>query len=862
MARLTPASALVVALAALPSLALIGQQALPHRPAERGSTQDSYLRLLNSVFIRNNWLVSDGGNPPIVRLSDTAQQSRAAMAFYRNTPLKLDLRHPNPNLWRIQNGVVIQMSPYAHFQAIPFARKSVWQGDLLFRSDRDEPLQGEIASPNGAFRLSQRVAGQDEPSGAGVVRLNAFRDPLTGSGEALELWSGPVSIETPPLARVVLAGDTPLLRVTGRQGTAVLDGRTLRLGDSAALQPGSQLELERGRSSVALVARGAASDAVSVTEPLSDRYRAAGLDRFARHVESALNEAVSLGFPDDKDVHLSLDGALQGRLQSLLEAYCRPHGRFRAAMTVMDANTGEILALASYPGEAARQDDQNQDRGDLDRNQNFYALPVGSAAKVPISAAILAEHPELATLQVHPGPGDITSLMGVQVPTISDETSLDGHWITFDQFLKYSSNRFATALMILGSAAHPEDGRGPPTGADTYWLGGRERSALPMLPFAQQMGAGAVVLGEPEGKVLWPGRLHDLFGVDYEAPRVGARPDEFGDDSSDMAVWRDLLSDPSLAGGDRPPIFPDLRDVSPDREVFATNRIISFRSQYVPMILGSQEFAWTNIRLVEAYARVVTGRAVEPTLIQRSGREPPPPPLQALPLAAREAILSGMRQVVEPGGTAAYLAAGLQQLAALAPGEQIDLWGKTGTPSLELPMLTLGELAENELIRSGVLQLSSGRIVLRVSGRITAPDTRDAAAALKEDATARGILDRRHIRPAEILARAIRYNRNPGTGLYDIANGVLVQVHGAGGLSKQRDPKVFVFVLAVGAKGGGPPRRVLSVAINIEERWIPNHNEAVVFARCVLPSVLGPVLLGNQRSVQPMDGACRAQGLS
>lgn len=861
MFGLTRASALILALAAIPSLALVAQQLPPHPSAERAAGQDAYLRLLNSVFIRNNWLVSNGRNPPTVQLSDAARQSPEAMAFYNNSPLHTDMSRADPNLWSIRNGVVIQMSPFAHFQAIPFARKDVWRGNLLFRSDRDQPLQSEIASPSGAFRLSQRVAGQDEASGVGIVKANAFRDALIGSGEALELWPGPVSIETPPLVRIVLAGDTPLLRVTGAQGSAVLDGRTLRLGDSAALQPGSQLELKRGRSSVVLVARGAAADVVSVTQPLSDRYRAAGLDRFAKHVEAGLNEAVSQGFPADRDVRLSLDGALQTRLQALLDAYCQPHGRFRAAMTVMDANTGEILALASYPGEDTRRADEDQDRRDLERNQNFYALPVGSAAKVPISAAILAEHPELATLQVRPGPLDITSIMGVSLPAITDEASLAGERIGFEQFLKYSSNRFATALMILGSAPHPQDGRGPPTGSDTYWLDGRERTALPQLPFAQQAGAGGVVLGAPEGKLQWPGRLHDLFDVDYEAPRTGARPDEFGDDSSDMLVWRDLLSDPSLATGDAPPIFADLRDVSPDREVFATNRITSFRSEYVQMILGSQGFAWTNIRLAEAYARVVTGRAVEPTLIQRVGRWPPPAPLEALPLSARQTIMSGMRQVTDPHGTADALAPGLRQLRALAPGQQIDLWGKTGTPRLELPVLLPRQLAENDLIRAGVLQLRSGRIVLQLSGRTLAPEDRLAAAALRKDRTASAILDHRNVRPGEVLARASRYNSSPGPGLFEISNGVLVQVHGADGLSKQRDPKVFVFVVAVGAEGAGQPKRALSIAINIEQRWIAGNNESVVFARCILPSVLAPVLLGDPRAVQPMDGACHAQGL-
>jgi hypothetical protein len=851
--------------AAVPTLALLGQGLAPLAKPEGGVPPDAYLRLLNTVFIRNNWLVANPDGKPAVVLSDSARATPEAMDFYNGSPLHRDLERDDPGLWRIVNGVVVEMSPYAHYQPAPFAKKSAWRGALLFRTDRQTGGRAEITSATGSFRLVQRVAGAGPNRADGLARLDAFHAPLGGEGDTLELTPGdPTKFDT-PLVRIVLAGDTPLVRVTGRDGSASLDGRALRLGDTAAFPAGSQLTLRLGRESAAYVSRGAAVEAVSWRQPLADRYRAPGLERFARHVEAAMNEAVARGLPPERDLRLSLDAELQARLQRQLVDYCRSHGRFRAAMTVMDADTGEILALASYPGETGDRA-AAQDRGDLDRNQNFYRMPIGSAAKVPISAAILTEHPELRTLQVQgrPGAAQITDLMGLDLIPIQDEAVGLGGAIDFDSFLKYSSNRFATALMVLGAAAHPEDGQGPATGADTYRLDGTVRTHLPALPFAEHPGPNGVRLGALQQKLLWPGRLHDLFDIDYEAPRSGARVDEFGDDSSDMRPWRGLLCDPALAPGGRPPILSELRDVSPDREVFATNQIESFRADYVPMILGGQAWAWSNLRLAQSFARIVTGRPVEATLLQGTTATCGAGPSDAVPPEVRETLMHAMAKVVEPGGTAQALRPGIAELAALAPaGETIGLWGKTGTPSLELPRLTHRDEAENALIRAHLLQLREDHISVVSHGIPLAADNVLASQVLSADPEAREILDKWKVKAKSVLARAVRWNHEHAAGLYDIKNGVLVRVQGASALSKQHDPKIFAFVVGryPGQPGAGPARRALAVAINIEERWLPT-NESVMFARCVLPSTLAPVLFDDPRRSRPLAPECRRLGLS
>lgn len=863
MAGMRRIALLCAAVAAGPALALLGQAVLTPPKPPGPAPQDAYLRLLNSVFIRNGWLVANPAGKPTVGLTEAAKSTPEAMDFYNGSPLHRDLARDDPGLWRIVNGVVVEMSPYAHVQPPPFAPKSIWRGAILYRSGKAVGASAEITSGGGAFRLRQRVAGAP-PSRIEAGRVDAFA-PLSGEGDTLELWPGDPDAREAPMVRLVLAGDTPLVRVTGRDGAVSLDGRLLRFGDTAAFPAGAELTLRRGRKSVAFVSRGAPVQAVSWRQPLADRYRAPGLERFARHIETAMNEAVARGLPPDRDLRLSLDADLQTRLQRQLTDYCRNHGRFRAAMTVMDAQTGEILALATYPGETG-DSSVAQDRGDLDRNQNFFRMPIGSAAKVPISAAILTEHPELRTLQVQgkPGAEEITDLMGLDLAPIQDEAAGLGGWIDFDSFLKFSSNRYATALMVLGSAARPEDGQGPATGADTFRVDGKVHDHLPALPFDARPSDQGVRLGALERKILWPGRLHDLFDIDYEAPRSGARLDEFGDDSSDMRLWRGLLCDPTVAANGRPPVLSALRDVSPDREVFATNRIVSFRSDYAPMILGGQAWGWTNIRLAQSFARIVTGQAVEATLLQGAPAACGERSTQTVPPEVRQTLMHAMAKVIEPGGTAQALRPGLAELQALAPaGETIGLWGKTGTPSLELPRLTNREQAENALIRDHLLQLRDGRIVV-VAGESPLPaDTPAARRTLADSSAARAVLRRWGVSAGAVLARAVAFNRDHASGLYEIHNGVLARVQGASGVAKQHDPKIFAFVVGryAGAAGQTPPKRALAVAINIEERWLPT-NESVVFARCVLPATLAPALYDDPARVKPLSAECKRLGLS
>ena len=72
----------------------------------------------------------------------------------------------------------------------------------------------------------------------------------------------------------------------------------------------------------------------------------------------------------------------------------------------MDAKTGEVLALGTYPRDrsqlGARQAASLQPDPLIERNHNFARMPVGSVAKAPISLAILQANPELATLRIEP----------------------------------------------------------------------------------------------------------------------------------------------------------------------------------------------------------------------------------------------------------------------------------------------------------------------------------------------------------------------------------------------------------------------------------------------------------------------------
>jgi cell division protein FtsW (lipid II flippase) len=103
-----------------------------------------------------------------------------------------------------------------------------------------------------------------------------------------------------------------------------------------------------------------------------------------------------------RDVHLTVDARLQAEVASLTARALATTGASKAAVVVLDANSGEVLSSVSYPWPADREGAPPQSPGNADAllDRARYGLyPPGSTFKLITAAAALRLDPALHSLQ-------------------------------------------------------------------------------------------------------------------------------------------------------------------------------------------------------------------------------------------------------------------------------------------------------------------------------------------------------------------------------------------------------------------------------------------------------------------------------
>jgi hypothetical protein len=851
-----------LALAAPLALVLLAPS---HDPESYVYSATGYTRLIEDVFIPENFLEYtknfDSDDLPIVRLSPQAANVDSVRRFVANSYLRDDLRRND--VWELKAGH-LHINPNAHNIALPLTARPEWTGNLLFHHGGE--LRATLSGPSETtlVPLTRKLA----PADPQVVIRDPFRPgpPLANAVRLDFNYGGAAG----GVARVFLLGEDMWVRSEQNpQANLFVDGRLVPPGTYRRLPPGAELQFQTGNLSKFYFSRGVTGANVFVShyQPLAGRIRLPLLEWFALRFETEMDHLVTQnGAQADlspaararnravlgADVTTSLDADLQTALQRKLEDFVAPglaheNGRgFPAAITVMDAKTGQILALASYPAAPAQ---GAGTRRAWEENQNFVNLPIGSAAKPLFSSAILEIWPELATLQIPaPASGAHDDLLGLPIaPSLNEEASFGGGWICFDDYLQRSSNIYAATLMMLATAADPTkpDAAAP---SSPYRLLGHDYDHLPTL----QIEAGNV-LDTISCCVKWGDELARLYDVRVEdierLENVGGESSIFADDRYDKAIWRPMLAalpDARFLRQD------NLNAVSPARVNLQMNNVRNFRTEYLTLILGASTSRWNNVKLAEAYARLVTGKRV----VARLTEDGPAPESMTgcnttrdadglFCAAERDRLLHALALVALPPGTA-----GGQVGPRLAPlieeaarrGEVIGFYSKTGTPKIPDAVNTPEAAAVRQLGRDGVLRLDAAGHMIVALGNTThdlrrATDVAPALAAIEADSAVFQSIGRGRALLRKVLTRALAFNRarlpSQGAQLFRIVNRKVAGV--PVGEGKQHEGRVYAFVIGVWPKSAernaathevdanAPPLRALSVAINIQDNWVGEH---------------------------------------
>jgi hypothetical protein len=701
-------------------------------------------------------------------------------------------------------GELLRVNASYHNQRLPTYRASSWTGRLFLRQTA---AATSLSSGERTLEITRPPLDQLPLEG------RDYQDVWFGAGRAEDARSPRLALKMleagRAFAQMTPLGDATRLEVIGARPSLRLNGCPLGQGDLVRLDGGDALRLrlegdggrlrldERYQVETAGEA-GLLSFVTTVNGEVRRRtYRgrlgmaeeiAAALDTAVLNTAVLNTAAIGGGGRDDFDVHLTLDAFLDHALNRLLGDYAegRYRGRpLRAAVTVLEAETGRALALASYPSAAdvpGLRLRRASDAHPLALNHNFDHHPVGSAAKPLLAAAALATRPELAALEVPCfGGGSPPDLLGfpiaaARIPGDCRGVGDDGR-VDLTEFLRVSSNRYMLYLGLLALAEwqggmplpDPEGDLLAP--GDRYLVGGRSGERRPWLPVVKDATGDSTELADVADRRFFQ-RFSSLFGVGFHYRR------ESPGAQIDLAPWRPALAaagGEAAAGGVDEETALAFSPVAAEEVNLRANLIQQLRQDLYTTLLGIGNHRWSNLQLAAAFARLATGRTdLVPRLVERvtvptadggeevlwSLEETVRPPGEGAPgtVAAglaephRRLVLAGMRQVVEhPSGTADDLARPLAELAAAAPpGVEYRLLAKTGTPSDLVGSLERGatvhdpaavvRTAYGDFVESGVLALvversqggETSRLVLTlwVEGQGGSRQVVDLAAAL------------------------------------------------------------------------------------------------------------------------------------
>jgi hypothetical protein len=749
-----------------------------------------------NLFIENRWLrlvaPSDNGvdgpkrAAPLIRFEPPEDPAQAAIAreFYEKSFLKGDVqafnnaRSPQDLLvFHYVGEQLARIDPNAHVSRPPQARRGRWTGQLLYAPStvvRNLSLQAVDASDPSVEveELCEPVVNEShrsrielftgkpasDPRGA-IVRFDA-----PGTGLVAELWRMGngilLKMQAGPSADVSV-------RINGRL-LEKSPGQIFHLPRDAVLVFEDTRVAQRGRDRRhAWIVRDS-DDPDVIYDARGRLWRNAGrnplMPRVVRVLSSvAANETSDVG----ASVTLTLLRSMDQSAAEILRKNADPNGsgvaRAPAAITLMDANTGALLALPSWP------EIDDRSLADLDAesapaNHNFTRLAIGSVAKVLVAAPILDTDPRLLSLKLQPRDGThFDSVLGIPLGRAIKD-SRPGQELDLHTGLYASSNRYAISLLTIGSAdpGLATDGRRRiESRYDWYSLGGKPVGERPPH-----------LLFEPDGRdpplsvqsLKWVERLTNLFDV-YSASMQQDRVTR-------QYIWSHLP--PSL----RPRQGSRLLDtISPEYENLRLEAIrrAQFTTGFVSVVLGGGESRWTNVAVAEAFATLVRNRPVRAFVVSASKEQRPDPTRgqgwRPLKREVHEALTQALTAVPSRGTARSVLNDTRSKLAAAAcaRNEAFALLGKTGTPELEESVRSPGAVLFNQMADDGLFEWGKTTRQVSYNAFSRSPLTATDLAALSQRRRSGEGLPAEHFR---------KYFENPSEAVRESARRCRVSLDG------------------------------------------------------------------------------------
>jgi hypothetical protein len=350
-------------------------------------------------------------------------------------------------------------------------------------------------------------------------------------------------------------------------------------------------------------------------------------------------------------------------------------GSRRMAVTLMDSNTGELLALASDygtpqdPNDSAAANNPASDR----ENLNLPRHVIGSAIKPFTAAASLYSFNDLYQMTLIDKRSNKQLLFGMPMGGKKGIAGHDGATtIEWSGFIAPSDNLYALSLALLGMC-NTESGRRLPRFEQNGSI------QLASSPLRLELTDSGTSLGKPEwspSNMFNPSAVGGERHVNYlETTPLASKLDELFDTrarkdvqkgSYANSMWADVVKDKNLLN--KPGSFDK---VSPEITNFAFADVTNFTELRSILLgggfnpdesltpYGSIGGEWSNVFLAQSMARIVTGRKINARILANGEPTPEASAGEWFPGAERaqwrEALLHELEGVVYstlPKGTA------------------------------------------------------------------------------------------------------------------------------------------------------------------------------------------------------------------
>jgi cell division protein FtsI/penicillin-binding protein 2 len=674
-------------------------------------------------------------------LFDESRASQKQVRFYKESNrLRRDLNQFNETgsgFFEVRLDGNIYIAKQFHNFSLPYPERPGWKGSLSLDGEKLPAL----VSPNLYLGFSA-TEGDGTPNASQFATLSrqAWTKPSRNQthyrSRVYELLGNDTIVAT-----FIMTGDQVLMTFVDMQQTLIyLNGTIINSGATSSLEAvrqrraesrvgdklppktlplrdgdrlrlvhkptGAETPLRFGRYAGNMVSRRWLEDGREIN--VVDPELAAELP-YVEQLHQALNNYVR-SHPDPSkigqpNIRLTLDHNLHQNLNKEFLQDVRNFDSNRsnipdiqlqpACLTVMNAYTGEVLAMPSYP---APQDIENLRKKTINKtirgvtdarlrrlstNQNLVLTPIGSTTKPLFAAAIWETNPELSKLVIQEPKGQRQTIAGYQ---LAEPFSTNGpRQVDSKGFLRMSSNDYTMHLAILmlhknvriDRNGQPVFGDGSAANLGSYFKddripGGFNRpDDIPAFPkFSECFDIGLVYDPDNGPAEKWDATLlSTLFrqiGVTEEIYSRNAKLDLQQIDQ-------------------RTRLFTSFSNVLPESANLNLDNVHSVRGSYTSMFLGSGNNYWSNLQLAQAYSRVGTGRLIEAHIVSDAKKTANADHYKPLPLSRNTLakVHAGMQECAEdfPDSTARQIAPAIRAARAnyAAQGIQLFTLAKTGT---------------------------------------------------------------------------------------------------------------------------------------------------------------------------------------